>query len=63
MADAHQMVGGGFDLGYNTEWFRGVAAPMHDAYLDKFDRDHYLGLITAPDWKLACSEWNTRRSS
>jgi hypothetical protein len=63
MADAHQMVEDGFSFSYRTEWFRGVASPMYDAYLDKPERDHYISKITAPDWKLICSDWTTRRSS
>jgi hypothetical protein len=63
MADAYQMVNGNMSFGFNTEWFRGVAAPMHDAYLEKENRDHYVGLITAPDWQRACLEWCARRAS
>ena len=63
MSDAVTMVEGGLDFGWRTEWFRNVASPMHDAYLEKFHRDEMIQKITAPDWKLACSDWNTRRKS
>jgi thymidylate synthase len=64
MADAYQMVDEGLDFdGWNTEWFRDVASPMHDAYLEKWNRKHHIQRIGAPDWNLACSEWNTRRKS
>jgi len=63
MADAHQMVEDGFDFDYNTEWFRDVAHPIHEAYLDKANRKHFISCIGAPDWNRVCSEWNIRHSS
>jgi hypothetical protein len=61
VADAYQMVDDGFDFDYRTTWFKDVAHPMHEAYLDKTYRDHWIKSIGAPDWFRACSEWNTRR--
>lgn len=61
IGDAKQMVENGLSFKYRTAWFRGVADPMNDAYIDKQFRDEFIEEITAPDWKLACSDWNTRR--
>ena len=63
MGDAFQMVESGLSLGYRTKWFNNVAEPMHDAYLYPEDREEIIPLITAPDWKLNCSDWNTRHTS
>lgn len=62
-ADAYSMVDNGLDFNYRTKWFNGVASPMHDAYIDKQERTGFIEQITAPDWKLNCSEWVTRHSS
>jgi thymidylate synthase len=63
MADAYQMVEYGFEFEYQTEWFRTVASPIHDAYLDKSNRDHYMQGIGAPDWYRVCQEWCARRKA
>jgi hypothetical protein len=61
VADAYQMVEDGFDFEFRTEWFRDVASPIHEAYLDKPNREHWISCIGAPDWHRACSEWYTRK--
>jgi hypothetical protein len=63
MADAYTMVEDGFDFDWNTQWFKDVAGPMYDAYLDKQNRNYFINCIGAPDWFKVCSEWNTRRKS
>lgn len=59
MSDCEWLVNGA-EFFY-TKWFRGVALPIYHAYLQKEKRDHYIELIEADDWKLACYEWAERR--
>lgn len=43
-----------------THWGGDVAAPMCAAYLNKDMDDHFVELIQATDWRIACLEWLER---
>lgn len=44
-----------------TEWGQHVAYPIHQAYLDRKNREEWINKIAAEDWRKACREWNERR--
>lgn len=44
-----------------TKWFQEVAWPMRAAYLDKVHRTEHIAKIAAPDWRIACQQWASRR--
>lgn len=47
---------------YNTEWMRKVGYWMYAAYIAKGDtRINLINEIKAPDWRLACQQWNERK--
>lgn len=59
--DCEDMVKKDFSTTFRTAWMNDVALPMHQAYLDKANREQWIENIAAQDWSLACQEWVARR--
>jgi hypothetical protein len=48
--------------GWSSSWLEHVARPMCSAYLYKEQRDFFIDLIKADDWRYACEAWAARRN-
>jgi len=61
LEDAEHFCNG--DLNFKNNWFYDVALPMWGAYLDKPNRDNYIGDIKCLAWKKAAADWAARRTA
>jgi hypothetical protein len=42
-------------------WIKYVAFPIYRAYVDKERRFEWIQKIQAPDWRIACRDWSSRK--
>jgi hypothetical protein len=46
---------------FHSQWIKTVAYPIYRAYVEKGRRFEWINQIAAPDWRIACRDWSSRK--